>query len=71
MDYETKIVQAERLGLKLYWVGYTRLAPSGELRPFGILEYLRRVWDLEHIWQVPLFAARRALSQRPLRRKSG
>jgi hypothetical protein len=62
MDYETKTVQPARFGLKVYWVGYARLAPSGELRPFGMLEYLRRVWDLQHIWQVPLFAARRALS---------
>jgi hypothetical protein len=70
MDYETKIVEAQTFGLKLYWVGYARLAPSRELRPFGILEYLRRVWALEHVWQVPLFAARRALSHRPLPRKS-
>lgn len=63
MDYAARTIPPQMFGLKLYWVGSQRLARSGELGPFGLLEYLRRVWDLEHVWQVPLNAFSRVVRE--------
>lgn len=62
-DFAARTIPPQMLGLKLYWVGYLRLARSGELGPLGLMEYLRRVWDLEHVWQVPLYAFSRAVRE--------
>jgi len=62
-DYAARTIPPQMFGVQLYWVGYVRLAKKSELGLFGLLEYLRRVWDLEHVWQVPLFACSRAVRE--------
>ena len=56
LDYQARTIPPRLFGVKVYWVGYLRLARTSPLGPFGLVEYLRRVWDLKHGWQVPLFA---------------
>lgn len=66
-DYAARTIPPQSLGLELYWVGYLRLARTTNLGRLGLLEYLRRVWDLKHRWQVPLFALRRAWREARMR----
>jgi len=60
-------------GLFLHWCDLAREAPDASLaRRLGRFpSYLREVWSLEHRWQVPVEAARKAWSRRPGLRGNG
>jgi hypothetical protein len=53
------------------WAHYPRVArdTGRSATLFGFLVYLQAVWDVDHLWQVPLFAISRSL-QRLFRRTS-
>jgi len=53
VDYAVRMGPPRVYAIKWYWSGYLRLAKTSELGSFGLLEYFRRLWDLEHVWQVP------------------
>jgi hypothetical protein len=47
------------------WAHYPRVARDTGRPPtvFGFLAYLQALWDLDNVWQVPLFAAMRSLER--------
>ncbi|MFI5180922.1 MAG: nucleotidyltransferase family protein [Thermoanaerobaculia bacterium] len=60
-------------GLFLHWCDLAREAPhaSAARRLGRFPSYLREVWNLEHLWQVPVEATRKAWSRRPGPRGAG
>jgi hypothetical protein len=60
-------------GLFLHWCDLARAAPRAPAaRRLGRFpSYLREVWNLDHRWQVPVEAARKAWSRTPGPRRPG